>query len=310
MKNKVLLVIFSISTTVAVIAQRTAPLTGEGIRSTWYNPASAGTYNKRSIQAHARDLWESPTQSENILNLAADFKCIEISRNSGGDAIGFGTLGLRYHFDSYGILSSQSFQTVMNAQFRLKNTFLSIGVAPGVQRLSFNEDIVFPGQTVPQTPGSETRFTMDGGIQWFGKRFTLGLASQYLNGANYTGIFFERERHYHAYADYALSIGSSWDIRTRITGRMVQDFYTLEGMAYVHYASVPVYIGLGMRNRSTLLFGVYGRLQNFSLGYFTDYTTSPLTNSSFRSHEVRLTYALFDEGLFNIFDSNRGISSF
>ena len=68
-------------------------------------------------------------------------------------------------------------------------------------------------------------------------------------------------------------------------------------MAYVNHAKVPVTLGIGMRDFSNPVIGVYSRVRNFAIGYFMEYYNSALTNSSNLAHEFRIAFEIFDSSI-------------
>lgn len=178
------------------------------------------------------------------------------------------------------ILRSQTAKIVANTQFQIKNTYLSVGVSPGLQVLTLTEDLIFFGDPDVIAPTNEAQGSVD------------------------------FKRVFYAYAEYAFAIGENWNVRPRVSGRTVDSFNSIEAMVFVNNNSLPVTLGVGLRDRDVFVTGIYGRYDAFSLGYFLSVSNSVLSNTSNFVHELRLSYALPDRELNTLFGGERGILSF
>lgn len=276
----------------------------DGIRSTWYNPASAGTFNTFSVLAQANRLSLTETVALNQLNVETNLKCLAFGNGHKG------ALGFQFHLNDQDILRSQTAKIVANTQFQIKNTYLSVGVSPGLQVLTLTEDLIFFGDPDVIAPTNEAQGSVDFGIQWFGQKFSVGIASQRLNEPSFIEIPVDFKRVFYAYAEYAFAIGENWNVRPRVSGRTVDSFNSIEAMVFVNNNSLPVTLGVGLRDRDVFVTGIYGRYDAFSLGYFLSVSNSALSNTSNFVHELRLSYALPDGELNTLFGGERGILSF
>lgn len=301
-------IFLTLSTLFAVLAygQFDFALNSDGIRSAWYNPASAGTYNTFTAQVQANRIKIFEGVFTNVINAEASVKCLSFGKKEGAKLKGLGTVGIQFNLNDQDILRSQAAKLVLNSQFQIKNTYLSIGISPGLQVLSLTDDWVFP--TEPEVV-NETEGSIDAGLQWFGKNFSVGIATQRINEPSFTDLNFSTKRVLYAHAEYVFAIGENWNIRPRVAGRTADGFNTLEAMIFTNYENLPLTVGVGLRNRESFIAGLYGRYSSFSLGYFTNIETSSLFGNRF-GHEVRLSYALPDKNLNSVFDGDRGILSF
>lgn len=292
----IILVVLSVS----VFGQQDPLFASEGQRSFWFNPASISTFNSYSISSIGRKQWIGVDGSPASIELSGAFKYLKI----GGKDIPFsaGGIGGRYRYESVGFFRSHVITVPLNMQFQLSNTYISIGVSPGMHHLSFD------GVWVPPTPSpdptippyastSQAKFTTGAGIQWYGRYFSLGIASTHLFQESFDEINYNTRRHYYLNGSYFHSFSDEFALQAIAVARTDAGITSVQGLVSAILGSRnKMSVGLGYRNRDAFIGAVTARFDRFYCGYFVEYLNSVLSNATF-SHEFRVAYELFDQNL-------------
>ena len=277
----------------------------EGQNSVWFNPASIGTISKFEVNAIGRTSLLHVNNGPNTFNINSALKIIHLKK--GDKSIATGAVGLNYRYDEIGFMENNSIEILSNLQFDLGNTYLSFGISPGINKLYFNGTIwVTPSDDpttdplIPLTNADQIKFTMGTGINWYNRKFSLGISSSHLFAETYDKIGIQKERHYYINGSYNLELRRKFALRGVATVRTADSFRSFTGMLYGVfgglYADKQLAVGIGTRATREIIGGVNARFEKFSLGYFAEYSTSKLTNGNF-THELRIAFQLFDSNI-------------
>ena len=294
------LTIFFTVFTLSVLGQQDPLFASEGQRSFWFNPASIGTFNSYSINSIGRKQWVGADGSPASIELNGALKYLKI----GGKDIPFsaGAIGLGYRYETVGFFRSHVVTVPLNMQFKLSNTYLSIGVSPGIQNLSF-EGVWIPPTPEPDpiippyTSTSQTKFTTGAGIQWYGRNFSIGFASTHLLQESFDEINYDARRHYYLNGSYLHSFSDEFALQAIAVARTDAGITSVQGLISAVLGSKnKMSVGLGYRNGNALIGALTARFDRFYCGYFVEYFNSILYNGGF-SHEFRVAFELFDKNL-------------
>lgn len=282
-------------------AQQDPLLASEGQRAFWFNPASTGTLNQYSVNSVARRQWAGVEGSPAIAQLNGALKCIEFGNNPTNPS-GIGSVGLNYMYDQIGQVNTNSLDLHLNLQFRIKKTFLSIGLAPGIRRMHVDWDhFVFPtpdpDPVIKNINETEFAFSLGGGIYWFNERFSLGVSATHLTAERFTDINYQAARHYYVSGSYKQPLTKGISLRAVVVYRTDLVTNLIGGMLYCDLMNEKLSFGLGTRYQSGSTVSISTRLGKFYAGYFMEYQTVFSGNAYF-SHEIRLAYELFDSKTF------------
>ncbi|MDG1913322.1 MAG: PorP/SprF family type IX secretion system membrane protein [Crocinitomix sp.] len=297
---KVLTVIFALLST-SLFAQQDPIYISEGQRSFWFNPASIGTYNSYSINTVGQLRFVNYEGAPKGLQLNGALKCMKIGDSE--NPFSTGAVGINYRYDRYGMMEMHHVSVPINIQFKIKNTYLSVGVSPGLQSIGFDALWIPPTSVadpaiLPVMDASQTKFDAGAGVQWYGRNFSLGFASTHLFEQRYDELGFEAARHIYLSGSYSYPFNDKFALKATGVGRSVNGFYSTQAMLSGIFGSKnELTFGIGWRDRNTLMGAITKRFNKFYLGYFLDYGSSQLTNGGWFSHEVRIAFELFDSNL-------------
>lgn len=287
------------------MAQQDPLFASEGQRSFWFNPASIGTLNAYSVNTVGRRQWVGLDGAPTSLQVNAAYKGLRFKSN--GATFAKSALGVNYLFDQIGYMRAHTVTVPFNFQIKLANTFLSIGVSPGLQNR-----VIYGGVWIPPSPGpdpvispigvTDTEFLMGAGIHWYNHRFSLGFAANHLFEERFEKIAYNTVRTYYANASYSYPVLRGLTLRGVATWRYAGGFQSITGMVYgIMGATNELSVGLGYRGRDSVIGAVTKRFGKFYGGYFIEYLTSPLAPGYF-THEIRMAFELFDSSIYPSFD--------
>ncbi|MDA7803103.1 type IX secretion system membrane protein PorP/SprF [Crocinitomix sp.] len=295
--SSILLVSFLSFLTLESNAQSDLLVQSEGLRSFWFNPATIATKNKISVNSNLGFQAIPYTFAARSLQINAAYKCLDFG-NSSNDPIAKGAAGLMFNQVVAGFSTIQTFLIPFNVQFNLNRSWLSIGAAAGYRGI-YN-DYWFPPTPTPDPsipPNRSENFTMDLGINWFSARHSLGFAVKNLVQSRVAYQWYETQPTYYLNGSCILKASQNISGKGLATFRTDLAFSSLFLMAYVNYAKLPVSLGFGARDFNSPVFGVYGRLKHFSLGYFMEIQRSKLSNEGMFTHELRIAFEIFDRDI-------------
>ena len=300
MQFKNIFTAFLILTGTISFAQQDWSYASEGQRNFWFNPASIGTYNSYSINTVGKMDWVKVNSAPRGLQLNGALKCLRIGDTE--NPFSYGAVGVNYKFETISVLTSHHVSVPINTQFKLKGSYLSIGVSPGINSIEFEGGWV-PPTTDPDPvideilSSSQTKFTTGAGVQWFGKNFSIGLASTHLFNERFEKIGYQSLRVFYLNGSYRKPLSDKFALGAVFTGRTAQSFSSAQGIiSAIFGAKNELSFGLGYRSRNSFIASVAKRYNNFYLGYFATYNNSQLSGGSF-GHEVRIAFELFDSKL-------------
>lgn len=300
---KLLLIVSFLLIQTYSIGQQDMPERSEGIRSFWFNPATVATYNKYSINTvygRMRSEWDVVPSHWNI---SANFKVINYG-SIFGKTEAKGALGLNARQENYGLFRYQYVSLPMNVQFNLRKTYLSVGVAPGIWRVSLNEDLIsFPPE---ESDYPTTAFNLDLGLNWYNEKFNLGASVRNLIRSSSPYNYYYRPNLY-VHGGYELSIRRKLFFKGIATLRSDFNYYSHAEILYINYQKVPVTIGAGLRDFNQPIFGIYSRFNLVMIGYFIEFSTNNLSSGN-PFHEFKIAVELFDEAINN--RANRRITPY
>ncbi|NOQ73667.1 MAG: type IX secretion system membrane protein PorP/SprF [Crocinitomix sp.] len=292
----IILLVFSAS----VYGQQDPLFASEGQRSFWFNPASIGTFNTFSINSIARTQWNGVAGGPASIELNGAFKGLKIGSKE--TPFSTGAVGLSYRFETIGNSRSNQLTVPLNLQFKLSDSYLSIGISPGLHNLEFPGGWVPPSTDPEVDPAipprvNQTQFTAGAGVQWYGRRFSLGLSSTHLTTEKFDALNYQAARHYYVNGSYVHPFNEKFALSAIAVGRADGATASAQGLLSAIFGEKnKVSVGLGYRNGNSVIGAVTARYNKFYVGYFVEYFDSILSNGTF-SHEIRIAFELFDESL-------------
>lgn len=279
----------------SLFAQQDPVYASEGQRSFWFNPASIGTYNLYSINSVGRMNWIGVAAVQKGFQLNGSLKCLRIG--SADNPFSTGAVGVNYNYETNGFLKSHQVTVPINMQFKLKKTYISVGLSPGVQNIDI-EGSWFLTTNPSISSVSQAKFTTGAGVQWFGRNFSIGVASTHLFNERFERINYQVSRHYYLNGSYKQPLGDKFALGAVFVARTVESFSSAQAMVSGIFGSKnELTVGLGYRSRSVLLASVTKRFNKFYIGYFGEIYNSTLSNGGLFTHELRIAFELFDRGL-------------
>jgi type IX secretion system PorP/SprF family membrane protein len=292
------LTLFIVFLSTSLFAQQDPVYTSEGQRSFWFNPASIGTYNAYSINSVGRVRFANYEGAPKGLKLNGALKCLKIGDSD--NPFSTGAVGINYRYDSFGMMKTHNISVPVNMQFKIKDTYLSVGISPGLQSIRFDGMWILPSPgpdpvILPIVDASQTKFDAGAGVQWYGRNFSLGFASTHLFEQEYDELGFRAARHIYINGSYEYPFNDKFALKATGVVRSVDGFSSAQAMLSGIFGSKnELTLGLGLRDRSTLMGAVTKRFNKFYVGYFVEHSNSALSNSGWFSHEVRIAFELFD----------------
>ena len=291
--------------TFSAFAQQDFIFQSEGQRSFWFNPASIGTYNLYSANSVAKTQWTNIDQAPFGLQINGALKCLAFA--NGEAPFSTGAVGLAYRFERFGVERSHFISVPINMQFKLNNSYLSIGISPGLHSLNYKGIWLPPtgvfDPNIPPVGLTKTRFTGGAGMQWFNHKFSLGLASTHLIPERFGELNYESRRQYYLQGSYKQRLTRSFSLEGMSILRADGFLASLTGMLYGVFNRKKEFsvgnefsIGLGYRNGHSFLGALTARFNRIYVGYFLENFRSHFTSIAF-SHEIRIAFELFDESL-------------
>jgi type IX secretion system PorP/SprF family membrane protein len=272
-------------------AQQDPYFVTDGLGALWNNPASFGAKNKVAVNTVGRLQWVGLDDPSKLLMTNADFS---ISLNQKGESstankIGFGINFIGLEFAGF---KEQIFQLPINYQFKIKETYLSVGLSAGFRRLDFTGVFWIPPQTQEDSlipVHAQTAFHLDAGIYWYNDKFNIGLSSTQLTAPRYEAISFQSVRHYYLQGGYRFSLFDHYfypQVQLKTDGAILA-FWS---MNYFQFKDDVFSVGAGFGG-GHVLFAVSGKYKIARLAYNMGINKSPLSSFSTFSHELRLTFA-------------------
>lgn len=285
---------FLIFFAVVIQAQQEPHFVYGGFSPFWNNPASFGSWNKFSVNTAGalKSVGTGSTQKSIAINAE---HCIDGIQNV--DAMQnfhFG-YGVNFIVEEIGFLRKIVIGVPINYQIKIKESFLSIGVAPGYRKLNFIPSWT-PANSDPALPlpfFSESVFNLDAGLFWYGERFYSGLSSTQITEPNFNG--YSSNRRYHFQGGYRFKIGKNYffpQIQFAFNGASV-GFWNLN---YFQFKEDLFSIGLGASSTSSVMLEATARYKFFKIAYNFDWVFNPLSTYTNGSHQLRLSFFIEKNG--------------
>ncbi len=268
-------------------AQTDIQLSQHMFNRTSYNPAATGASQYVNIDLDVRQQWVGwegapRTQRLNVHNYFESLR-------SG--------LGLVAIHDKLG------FENWLNAKlayafhvFLTENSYLSLGMAAGIQYSFINFDKINP-----QDPMLPDPFTwdltkklspdFDFGMEYNTERFTVGASATHIQRSESNGLSLEPGRHYYGYVKYKFSPNPSWDITPSLFLQNSQKSTEFEANVLA-MVNDKFWLGASFRmdDKATpeSVVGMVGFAisNSFQIGYSYDYNLSALRGNTGGAHEV------------------------
>ena len=260
----------------------------EGFGALWNNPASFGAKYKLAANTVGRLHWLGIDGAPRsfMANAEANFD-FQVSQQ----ALIRGKLGggIVFVAERIGGRDEIIFQVPINYHIPIKETYLSLGIAPGFRNTNLSNGLPSPPIN-PNTPvnGAGTIFKLDAGAYWYSNRFHLGLSSTQVTRPHKGN---QGVRHYYLHGGYRFKIGEHYLFPQVqfLANSSGLGFYNLN---YFQFKNDIFSVGLGVSAGRDILFAATYRYKSFKIAYNFDLNTGPLSSYTVGSHEFRLSYQL------------------
>jgi type IX secretion system PorP/SprF family membrane protein len=273
------------------LAQQEPHFSSDGFSSFWQNPASTGALQKLSVTAVGRLHWVGIDSAPKSIMVNTGYS-FDVNGKRDENSKGKIGVGINLMKEKVGYQNNWTFQVPLNYQFDLKETYLSVGIAPGFKQINFS-----PGSP-PSNPGTGPVipaaiagrfFNLDAGVFWYSDKFYLGLSSTQL--AEPSSVGFQAARHYHFQAAYRFSLGEHYiypQLQVIADGASIA-FWNLN---YFQFKDDIFSVGAGIGGGRDILLAATFRYENFKIAYNFDWHTGLLSAYTNGSHEFRLSYQI------------------
>lgn len=275
---------------VASQAQQYPVFVSEGFTSFWNNPASFGSWNKFSFNAVGSLQWVGIESAPRSIMINAEHGVDFETQSDSWKNVRFG-YGINVIVENVGFQNNFIFTVPLNYQIKIKESFLSIGIAPGFRKLSFDPSWVppSPGFTIPPSPAS---FNIDAGLFWFNEKAYAGISSTRINRphSGSGGV-----RHYYVQGGYRFKIGQHYIFpQVHIAANSAStSFWNIN---YFQFKEDIFSVGLGFSYGSEILFAATARYKFLKLAYNYDLVMNPLSSYTSGSHQLRLSFIIDKAG--------------
>ena len=263
----------------------------DGFGALWNNPASFGAKNKFAINTLGRLQWVGLGSGPRLIMVNSEFG-VDFSEFQFNNVAGKIGIGANFIAAEAGGFKEQIFQVPLNYQFKIDETYLSLGISTGFRRIDFT-DIIWVSPQSPEDPLIPTQaqavFQLDAGMYWYSDKFHVGISTTQFTSPRYDDINFQSARHYYLHGGYRFSLGEHFifpqlQFKTDGTG------LAFWNMNYFQFKEDIFSVGAGF-GTNQILTGASFRFKFVKLAYNYGYDLSPLSNYTRGSHELRLSFA-------------------
>ena len=293
--------ILSVLVAVGAMAQTDPALSHFWVGKSYYNPAAAGEYNGIHMNVGSRMQWVDFRHAPMNFYVTVDmpYKLLGVQLAA----------GVKAEYERIGLFSN----TRIGAQIAYKrklgrNMTLGVGVQPGVFSQTFrgHEAILISDSTtqandeaIPTQDVSGTAFDANVGIYFTHPRFWVGFSVTHVTSPSIE-LKVSREsqeiQEFNAKRGYNFMAGGNIPINNTLfeiqpSGMFYssQKFWTAQVATMVRYNRM-LNIGAGYRWKDAVTAFIGVNLKNAYIGYAYDYPVSSISQATFGSHEVFVTY--------------------
>lgn len=284
--------------TFGAMAQADAAFSHAWVGKNYYNPAAAGEYNAIHLTLGSRMQWVDFKHAPMNFYITADMPYKLMNQRFG--------VGVKAEYERIGLYSNTRIGAQVAYKRQLaKNTFLSVGVQPGVFSQTFRgreaQTIDEEGQddAIPTSDVSGTAFDANVGIFFSHPRYWAGVAVTHVTAPSIElkqsrdapYIYeFKLSRGYYFSAGGNIPINNTlFEIQPSGMFGMYQKAWTAQVATVVRYNRM-FNIGLGYRYKDAATAFIGVNLKDAYIGYAYDYPVSAISKATFGSHEVFVTY--------------------
>ncbi|MBK9591178.1 MAG: PorP/SprF family type IX secretion system membrane protein [Crocinitomicaceae bacterium] len=258
----------------------------------WHNPASFGTWNKYSINLLGAYGAISPGFGSGAFMVNGE-AFVELPNKTSGIGVGCNYL----YTALQDIDETKGLNLQLNYQLEFDKFNISIGAAPGFQKVTYKEfdwiatdttnDPNLPG------PGTQTKLTIDAGFFFYSDRYYAGLSAGQINEPDYDSLNFRAGRRLYFDSGYRFKVSRNLQLFSSLS--ISHDGATFRKAAVtlmLQLMKPGITFGGGYSFGSSFWALVGYEYKRFSFIYTLGYRPFVLSSGSNLSHETRLTYKL------------------
>ncbi len=287
--------------TLGALAQADAAFSHAWVAKNYYNPAAAGEYNAIHLTLGSRMQWVDFRNAPMTFYITADMP-YKLMRQRFG-------VGVKAEFERIGLYTNTRIGAQVAYKRELaKNTYLSVGVQPGIFSQTFRgheahapdaDEESSVDDAIPKNDVSGTAFDANVGVYFSTPRIWAGVAVTHVTAPSIElkasreapDIYeFKLDRGYYFTAGGNIPIKNSlFEIQPSGMFAMYQKAWTAQVATMLRYNRM-LNIGVGYRHNDAVTAFIGVNLKDAYIGYSYDYPVSAISKATFGSHEVFVTY--------------------
>lgn len=283
-----------------VFAQQDHLYDTDGVGSYALNPASIGTLNKLSISNRMSFTPFDSQYTPTSFQLNGAVKCLKFGDKDLPKIRG--AVGLKSDYGRTWFIWRMGVAAQFNLQFDLGRSFLSIGLAPKIENVTYPSPyfgcVVLPAEYSifpPKDYSRQNNWGLDAGVYWYNERFNLGFSTSNLLRQNPEEYIYN-SRLYHLHGSYERLLSRKFRLKGVLNSQANKNTVKISTMLYGIMGKRELTVGLGYNTDRNLIGGASIRMGGLYLGCFMRYNVSSFYYAKY-SLEYRLAFELFDSEL-------------
>lgn len=139
-------------------------------------------------------------------------------------------------------------------------------------------------------------FDSEAGVVWYGEKLTAGLSVNHLYNTNMGNAIVPQKQQLNLHVSYNFKAGSDFTVTPMLMNRYtVSSAYTIPDLLLTTTYKNMLALGLGYRNKGTMLVNLAGLYKSLKVVYSFDYSFSQVSKRIGTSHQVMIGFQIKDK---------------